>query len=394
MVGKIRTKEHCPRCKGKFEGEPLRCPLCLTTPDKYFIDISWPGQKRARLYCGPDGHPLDSWERASRLLTAIRYDVDRGKGFEPKDFVRREVRGLSFENYVEAWFQRKELEFQRGHITKGYLGHLKTYISKYFVPFFGTRSIRDIREGQIEDFRNNLPVELSHKTVANLMGCLHKIFEDAYRRHDILAIPWFPKLEREEAVTRWISEEEQRAVLAEMPDPVRYAFFLFLMKEGCRPSEARALRWEKVDFKNDMVVIAAAMDINTFKPYTKERNVRYLPLHPEVKDALQKLPRALNGFVFVLHGRQISKKTASDSWRRAAERAGVEVTCYEGTRHSLASQAINQGCSERIVGDMLGHKTLKSTRRYAKMKSESLKAVWGKVQVEGEKEVAKLGKKS
>ena len=276
------------------------------------------------------------------------------------------MRGLAFENYAEAWFQRKEVEFERGHITKGYLGHLKTYISKYFVPFFGTRSIRDIREGQIEDFRNSLPVGLSHKTLANLMGCLHKIFEDAYRRHDILDLPWFPKLEREEAVTLWISEEEQRAVLAEMPDPVRYAFFLFLMKEGCRPSEARALRWEKLDFKNDMAVIAAAMDINTFKPYTKERNVRYLPLHPEVKDALQKLPRALSGFVFVLHGRPISKKTASDSWRRAAERAGVEVTCYEGTRHSLASQAINQGCSERIVGDMLGHNTLKSTRRYAK----------------------------
>ena len=78
----------------------------------------------------------------------------------------------------------------------------------------------------------------------------------------------------------------------------------------------------------------------------------------------------------------------------AAERVGVEVTCCEGTRHSLAGQAINQGCSERIVGDMLGHKTLKSTRRYAKMKSESLKAVWGEVQVEGEKEVAKVGKKS
>jgi site-specific recombinase XerD len=45
----------------------------------------------------------------------------------------------------------------------------------------------------------------------------------------------------------------------------------------------------------------------------------------------------------------------------------------------LASQAINQGCPERIVGDMLGHKTLKSTRRYAKMKSESLRKIWGEI---------------
>ena len=64
-------------------------------------------------------------------------------------------------------------------------------------------------------------------------------------------------------------------------------------------------------------------------------------------------------------------------------KAGVKATCYEGTRHSLASQAINRGVSERIVGDMLGHKSRSSTRRYAKMKSDTLKQVWGDVEGEG-----------
>jgi site-specific recombinase XerD len=117
-----------------------------------------------------------------------------------------------------------------------------------------------------------------------------------------------------------------------------------------------------------------------FRPSTKEKDTRYLPLHPAVKQALLQLPRHLNGFVFVNRlGRPLSGCRVYDHWRQAARKAGVNVTCYEGTRHSLASQAINRGVSERIVGDMLGHKTRSSTRRYAKMKADTLKQVWGEL---------------
>ena len=66
-----------------------------------------------------------------------------------------------------------------------------------------------------------------------------------------------------------------------------------------------------------------------------------------------------------------------ETFQKTAAKAGVNATRYEVTRHSLASQAINRGVCERLVGDMLGHKNSKSTRRYAKMKAESLKQVWG-----------------
>lgn len=116
------------------------------------------------------------------------------------------------------------------------------------------------------------------------------------------------------------------------------------MHQGCRPNEARALRWEKVDFKHDTVIIDAAFDLNRFRPSNKEEDIRYLPLHPEVRGALQKLPRHLNGYVFVnRHGRPLSASQVYVHWRRAAEKAGIKVTNYEGTRHSLASQAINRG---------------------------------------------------
>jgi hypothetical protein len=84
MKGTIRTKEKCPKCGGKFEGQPLECQNCLTQPRRYFIDLYW--QKQIKLYLGRDGVALDSWLRAERLLTAIRHEIDLGI-FDPKDYV-------------------------------------------------------------------------------------------------------------------------------------------------------------------------------------------------------------------------------------------------------------------------------------------------------------------
>lgn len=64
---------------------------------------------------------------------------------------------------------------------------------------------------------------------------------------------------------------------------------------------------------------------------------------------------------------------------------GGEFIPDEGTRHSLASQAINKGVSERLIGEMLGHRTSASTRRYAKVRAEALKGVWGEDKIKTER---------
>jgi len=375
MAGRVRSKQACPRCGGKFKGEPLGCPSCLTIPTRYFLDVPWKGE-RLKIYTGKDGHPLAHWEGAQRLLEAIRHEIDTGR-FDPREYQTRELKSLRFDNYAQEWLRRRQKELERGHISLSYFQECQSYVHRYFVPFFERRSIRDLREAHVEDFRDQLPEHLSAKTVFNILGILRKLFRDAYRRKDILVLPEFPKIPKGEPVTQWISEEDQELVLAQMKDPVRRAFYFFLIKQGCRPAEARALKWDQIDFKSGLVTIAASFTRDVFKSYTKERDVRYLPLHPQVREVLQALPRSILGWVFTYQGKPLSQWLASNYWRRCAKKAGINVNCYEGTRHSLASQAINRGVSERKVGDFLGHKTNVSTRRYAKMRTEALKEVWG-----------------
>ena len=61
--------------------------------------------------------------------------------------------------------------------------------------------------------------------------------------------------------------------------------------------------------------------------------------------------------------------------RSARKKAGVTITCYEGTRHSLISQLLNAGHSEALVRQIAEHRCESTIQRYRHIKAESLRAL-------------------
>jgi integrase len=341
--------------------------------NSFFVDIRWQGE-RCRIFSDKDGTPLDSKRRADRLLSHIRYEIDHGL-FDPKNYVKRELKALLFVNHVESWLGRQQLRVEAGEIAREYLRSSGAWVRNYLIPFFGKRNIRDIHEGMVEDFLLQLPPRLSKKSRANIANLLHKILRDAFRRHDIARIPDFPKIEVGEPEIKWITPEEQAQIMSHVKCPIRKAFFLFLMHQGCRPGEARALRWEDIDWRTQTVTIHAAMDQETYRPTTKEKDIRILPLHPAVITGLKDLPRALSGYVFTYRGKPLQKKLTWRTWRTAAKKAGIDIGQYQGTKHSLGNWAVNNGVPLNIIQAYMGHKSSSTTKRYAKLQVESLKVM-------------------
>ncbi len=370
MAGHIRVNK-CPGCGKGFSDSPV-CPRCQIRPHRYFIHLWWKGNWK--FYTDPQGYPLDSYARTEQLLSTIRYQISKGK-FDPADFAARELKNYQFENYAREWLRRRALEVERHQISRAYLKEIRRYISKYFIPYFGQANIREIRKGQIIDFKNQLPEHLSLKTVANILGVLHSLFAEAQGRKDIGLVPGFPGVPKVEPDTKWIGQEDQGAILEGCREPYR-TLFLFCMKQGCRIGEARALKWDKVDLKGQVVTIAAGMDLGVWKPYTKAKEVRHLPLNSMVREALLALPRSLTGFVFVnREGRPLSDTRVRSAWNKAAAKAGVRINSYQGTRHSFATQKLIAGHSERKVMEITGHKTTVAFRRYGKLVTEALRVV-------------------
>jgi len=372
MAGHIRTLQKCPNCKGSFHKDALICPSCQTRPTRYFIDL-WHLGEHIRIYSDPYGFPLDSLARTEQLLSTIRHQIGAGK-FDPKEYVAKELKNLQFEFYALEWLKRLQADVNQNQISRAYFKEMKRYTRNYFTPFFGRTNIRDIRDGHILDFKRQLPEHLAAKTIANILGGLHKLMAEGKDRKDIAAIPKFPKVPKRNPDTKWLTWEEQEQVLANCREPYR-TLFLLCMKHGCRIGEARALKWDCVNLKGKGVVtIKASMDLGAWKPYTKEGDIRKLPLNSQVKAALMALPRSLTGFVFVNQaGRPLSDTRVRVAWMEGAAKASVTVNAYQGTRHSFATQKLLAGYSERMVMEATGHKTISAFRRYGKMVTEALR---------------------
>jgi di/tricarboxylate transporter len=60
-----------------------------------------------------------------------------------------------------------------------------------------------------------------------------------------------------------------------------------------------------------------------------------------------------------------------------AKQVGIEVSCYQGTKHSLGTQLVDQGVSLEILAAIYGHKSTQTTKRYAKVSQKRLKEIWG-----------------
>lgn len=394
MQGSIHPKDsRCPTCQAKYvqnSKHGYECPRCRRVPDRYLISFYW-GKHRLRLTSDLNDEVFTSHRVALRQLEVMRSEVDQ-KIFDPKKYLKSEARRLRFENYAEAWLERRREEVNNGDLSREYWRSVAVYVRKYLVPGFQGHSIADLRTHHLEDFLSKtLPRTLKPKTRSNIIAVLRKMLRDAHRRQEIALVPAVPSVKQEDHQIRWLWEQEQELILDKIDDPVRRIFFLFMMRQGVRPGEARALQWDRIDIYREVeigpgrtikgvVIIDAAMDQDTFRPRTKTGRIRILPLHPEVREALLQIP-GREGYVFQFRNKPFNRKLVDKTWRRAALAAGFEgVTCYQGTRHSAASQAINSGCDLKTIKDFLGHADLRTTNRYAHLLTGTLAKVWDRPQ--------------
>lgn len=184
------------------------------------------------------------------------------------------------------------------------------------------------------------------------------MLRDAHRRQEISVMLAIPAVKQDDQQIRWLWEWEQELIWTKIDDLVRRAFFQFLMRQGVRPGEARALRWDPIDLHQKVetksgcsikgvVIIDAAIYQQTPRPRTKTGRIRILPLHLEVREALSVIP-GWEGYLFTFRNKTFNRKLVDRTWRRAAKAASFDgVTCYLSTRHSTASQAINSAATSK-----------------------------------------------
>ncbi|MEW6420074.1 MAG: site-specific integrase [Nitrospirota bacterium] len=186
-------------------------------------------------------------------------------------------------------------------------------------------------------------------------------------------MPQFPVLSPPEPPIYWIDKKQQLQILEAVPLNHR-PIFEFLIYHPVRPGEARALKVKDVNIKDMTIHICRAWSLKSLRP-RKNKKPYYLPLSQKFNLNIlrNKLPEA---FLFTnTFGKSYTDSRLRKIWNRACKKAGIKIPLYHATRHSIASQAINQGVDLAVISQALGHSSTASTKRYASLKVQRLKSV-------------------
>jgi len=164
---------------------------------------------------------------------------------------------------------------------------------------------------------------------------------------------------------RFLSREEEtrlRQAIAEAY-PELLPHFDFALNTGLRWGNMYSLEWQNVDFERRQVHLSR----------TKHGGSLNLPLNETAVAALMAVFRGkFEGKVFKRHDPRY--------WfAQAASVAGIEGLRWHDLRHTFASRLVMAGVAITTVRELMGHRSITSTMRYAHLSQEHKEEAVGRI---------------
>ncbi len=277
---------------------------------------------------------------------------------------------IRFEQLVELY---RERHVETGAIKESTRINYRHSL-KVLAATFGRLRLTEIRFAHVEAFHR----ALSHqKVAANAhVRLLNHMFTKAAQWE---LYPWGARLPtaglsyfREQGRERFLSPAERRRLARALEEAaskkinqrgaVRWshiAAIQLLCLTGCRACEILDLEWSWIDAR---VGVIRFPDTKTGKSNR--------PISDDVLDYLAELEdrHRLPGVPYVVYGRnhqRIHRSSLGEAWRRIRRRAGLDDVRIHDLRHSAASDALNAGVPLEVVSAILGHRSFRTTQRYA-----------------------------
>lgn len=178
-----------------------------------------------------------------------------------------------------------------------------------------------------------------------------------------------------EGRVRWISRAEAVALLkaAHHDSRARHlpAFIRLALHTGCRKGELLGLEWRRVDLQHGQFYLEAQ--------HTKTARRRSVPINREARAALMDRARfrakhcPASPWVFC-HKDGARILDVKRSFPTACRRAGISDFRVHDLRHTCAAWLVTIGVPLAEVRDLLGHRSIQMTERYAHLAPENVRA--------------------
>ena len=163
-----------------------------------------------------------------------------------------------------------------------------------------------------------------------------------------------------------LTTAEVKRLFAPITNEVDKTLFLLMLRCGLRVAEVAALKLSDIDWTERALIIRQG----------KGRKDRRVYLSNDILSSLEQLfsqrPRTIPEDVVFWNQKRLSQplsiKAIQKKMERYAKSAGIKASCHS-LRHTFASNLLEEGAEVIYIKEFLGHNSIASSERYAKLSS-------------------------
>jgi integrase len=249
--------------------------------------------------------------------------------------------------------------------------HDSSMIHRIILPRLGSRKVAAVRSWDIHSL--HISMKDTPYQANRLLALLSKMFS--------LAVSWgwradnpVKGIERfqEQPRERWLSDSELSKLLAVLgghPNQRAANAVRLQLLTGARIGEVLKARWSDMDFDRGVWT----------KPshHTKQKRTEHIPLSGPTVALLSDMRDKADPTDTHLFPGNVPGKPLQDIkkfWKVVTTQAGLSDYRLHDNRHTHASHLVSSGLSLEVVGRLLGHTNPMTTKRYAHLADDPLRA--------------------
>ena len=228
-------------------------------------------------------------------------------------------------------------------------------------PYFKDKHIYDITPQMIEKYKAKRLETVSPASVNRELATLKNMFTMAIKWGYVKTNPAKEvKLLKEPAGRlRYLKPEEYAALKTSCPDHIR-AIIIAALNTGMRKGELQNLKWANVDLKNRKITVINA----------KNNESRIIPINNTLYRELSLILKKATGECVFSDENGRPYGDIKKSFLKALENAKIEDFRFHDLRHTFGSYLVMNGVDLKTVQQIMGHKDIRMTMRYAHLSPE------------------------
>jgi integrase len=315
-------------------------------------------------YAGLDGNTVyessksNKLKEAEALLHKRKTEIQSGKQPEIIKIKNHTFRELASE-YLK-WAERQRAFKQKRLVVI----QLESQFGHYPLRRFDTKMIEQYQTERLQ--KGNKP-----GTVNRHISIMKHMFTKAVdwnmvEDETLKRIRRVKLLEENNRRLRYLSKEECQSLINNCDSHLK-PIVTMALNTGMRKGEILNLKWDNVDLRHGFILL----------DHTKNGERREIPINATLQEILAGMIRRLDvPFVFTSNKTGDRYGNLQRSFNTACRRAGIKDFRFHDLRHTFSSQLVMAGIDLTTVKELLGHKTITMTLRYAHLApSHKVKAV-------------------